>query len=117
MSISFTAEVTAHIDYMNDERDAIEHTSEVLKSTLDLGNFRALRCICPKVENGSGSWIEDCGEVEMPLMDAAILLSGVVEHAGLQVQAALTYMLTMSQHVAASSPSAIHRAAVTFSWG
>jgi hypothetical protein len=85
MSIDFSMNVKVVRNFYDD--NVCEHRSIILDSTLDLGNFRALRSIISKEDDENcGTIVKDSRETEAWLYNASN------ESQGFQVLAALEYM-------------------------
>ncbi len=108
MSISFTmkvTEVTKYSDY--DDKEVV---IEEQVATLELGNARILRDICPKNSKG---YIEDCG---CAVIDGFQALSWLSNKDRLHIKAAYRYIhALMSGHCNDSEDKVSLRIAVT--WG
>jgi hypothetical protein len=95
MSINFTAKVSVGVSYL-DQDDTWTEPFNQFTSELDLGNFRALRSICPVVDG----YIEDCGQIILNGETAREWLRKAAPNAGVQVDWALGYLHPIVDHVA-----------------
>lgn len=59
MSIHFTATIKVKCEYL-DSTGNVEHESTSVETHLDLGSYRANRCILPRNKEG---YISDCGSM------------------------------------------------------
>lgn len=109
MSISFTAKVVATVTYL-DEEGIPEHVSDVLESTLDLGNFRAYRTIINNSE-------DYCGSKELSVKDAIEWLHKAEKNAGFQCKLALDYITELDRCFSSDSPDSTNSVKVLVVWG
>lgn len=117
MSINFSAVVRCFIDYLTTEDDEtrVEHTSEILTSTLDLSNFRALRSICPPHESELNQRCEEPGTETLTCEETIRWLED--SPAGLHICAAVQYLRYLKANFGdREGASTCYRIEVEVSW-
>lgn len=118
MSISFKAKVRVAVEYLDGK--IVEHTSEVIRTELCLGSFRALRSIMVSPEDYSGMTTLTLAEAADWLNEATAWFETAYENgvAPLQIRAARAYInMFINDEFESDTETSRTIAEVIVSWG